>query len=118
MAKFLFVLSRGLEDPSRATRCMQLAYMAKQEGHEVSIFLVDDGVIFAKKGMCDNIVAATGDEMSTYMEFFTKEGVQISACTPCAVARQLNEKEFIENAKLDTAKTLIAIAAESKVFTF
>ena len=79
MAKFLFVLSRGLEDPSRGTRCMQLAHIAKQEGHDVSIFLVDDGVIYAKKGMCDNVVAPTGDEMSTYMEFLTQGQVPIYA---------------------------------------
>ncbi len=79
MAKFLFVLTRGLEDPSRATRCMQLAHVAKQEGHEVSVFLVDDGVIYAKKGMSDNIAAPTGDEMSTYMEFLTNGHVPIYA---------------------------------------
>jgi hypothetical protein len=30
----------------------------------------------------------------------------------------LDEKDLIANAKLDTAKTLIALAADSKVFTF
>jgi predicted peroxiredoxin len=79
MAKFLFVLTRGLEDPSSATRCMQLAHIAKQEGHDVSVFLVDHGVIFAKKGMSENIVAATGDEMSTYMEFLTQGEVPLYA---------------------------------------
>lgn len=69
MAKFLFVLSRGLEDPTRSTRCLQLAQIARQEGHEVHVFLVDDGVIFARKGMTENVVAPTGDEMHKYMEF-------------------------------------------------
>ena len=79
MAKFLFVLTRGLEDPSRATRCMQLANIAKEEGHDVSVFLVDHGVIYAKKGMSDNIVAATGDEMSSYMELLEQKKVPIFA---------------------------------------
>ena len=68
MAKFLFVLSRGLEDPTRSTRCLQLAQIAMQEGHEVRVFLVDDGVVFARKGMTENVVAPTGDEMAKYME--------------------------------------------------
>ncbi len=68
-----------MEDPSSATRCMQLAHIAKQEGHDVSVFLVDHGVIFAKKGMSENIVAATGDEMSTYMEFLTQGEVPLYA---------------------------------------
>jgi len=30
----------------------------------------------------------------------------------------LDEKDFIKTAKLDTAKTLISLAAESKILTF
>ncbi len=78
MSKFLFVLTRGLEDPSRATRCMQLAHIAKQEGHEVTIFLTDDGVIYGKKGMAENVVAATGDDMNTYMEMLERSQVPIN----------------------------------------
>lgn len=75
MAKFLFVLSRGLEDPTRATRCMQFAHIARTEGHEVSVFLVDDGVVYGKKGSAENVVAPTGDEMNTYMDFLVQGGV-------------------------------------------
>lgn len=67
MAKFLFVLSRGTEDPSRACRCMQLASFAQQAGHEVHVFLTDDAVYFGKQGMCDNVVAPTGDEMMAHV---------------------------------------------------
>jgi predicted peroxiredoxin len=75
MAKFLFVLSRGLEDPSRSTRCLQLAQIARQEGHEVLVFLVDDGVIFARKGMTENVVAPTGDRMRPYLDSLIQGGV-------------------------------------------
>ena len=68
MAKFLFVLATGTENPARGTRCMQLASVAKEEGHEVHVFLVDDGVAFAKKGASENVVAVTGDDMDTHME--------------------------------------------------
>ncbi len=118
MAKFLFVLSRGLEDPSRSVRCMQLASVAKQEGHEVTVFLVDDAVIYGKKGMSENVIAPTGDEMANHMEMLAKNEVKFLVCTPCAKARQIEEKDLMENARLDTAKTLIALAAESTVFTF
>jgi predicted peroxiredoxin len=79
MAKFLFILTRGTEDPSRATRCMQLALVAKQEGHEVHVFLTDEGVIFAKQGTADNIVAATGDEMANHMELLMQAKVPFYA---------------------------------------
>ncbi len=68
MAKFLFVLGTGMENPSRPTRCMQLAKVAHEEGHEVHIFLVDNAVFFGKEGMTENIVAPTGDEMDDHMQ--------------------------------------------------
>lgn len=77
MPKFLFVLTRGLEDPSRATRCMQLAHIAKQEGHDVDVFLTDEAVFLAKKGLAENVVAPTGDELSTYLEHLQKAEVPI-----------------------------------------
>jgi predicted peroxiredoxin len=68
MAKFLFVLATGTENPARGTRCLQLAGVAQEEGHEVHVFFVDDGVTFARKGASENIVAPTGDDMETHME--------------------------------------------------
>ena len=118
MAKFLFVLSRGTEDPIRSTRCIQFAKVAKETGHDVTIFLVEDGVMVAKLGMADNIKSPTGDELKTHLDYLVKEQVPILVCTPCAHARQLGPDELVSTARLDTAKTLIALAAESKVFTF
>ncbi len=62
MSKFLFVLTRGLEDPTRVTRTLQLAKAAKESGHEASLFLTDDAVVLVKEGMLDNVVSPTGDE--------------------------------------------------------
>jgi len=118
MAKFLFVLSRGTEDPTRSTRCIQFAKVAKETGHEVNIFLIEEGVMVAKVGMVDNIKSPTGDELKGHLDYLVKEKVPIFVCTPCANARQLGPDELVSTAQLDTAKTLIALAAESKVFTF
>lgn len=77
MADFLFVLTRGLEDPTRSTRCLQLAHMAKQEGHQVKVFLTDDGVWLAKRGLAENVVAPTGDDVNTYLEHLKQAQVPI-----------------------------------------
>jgi predicted peroxiredoxin len=44
MRKFLFVLSRGPEDSTRAGRCFQFAKIAADQGHQVTVFLVDDAL--------------------------------------------------------------------------
>jgi predicted peroxiredoxin len=79
MAKFLFVLTRGMEDPTRGVRCLQLAHVAKQAGHDVAVFLTDDAVLYAKKGMAENVVAPTGDDMNTFIESLTRENVTFYA---------------------------------------
>jgi predicted peroxiredoxin len=66
MGSFLFVLTRGLEDPTRVTRTLQLAMVAKERGNDVNIFLTDEAVLIAKKGMIDNVVAPTGDDAASH----------------------------------------------------
>ena len=118
MASFLFVLSRGLEDPTRATRTFQFAKLAMDDGNDVHVFLIDDAVVFARLGMADHIKAPTGDELKPYLEALVEGNVPIYVCTPCANNRMLDEGDFVKTAKLATGGTLINLAKESKVFTF
>ncbi len=77
ISKFVFVLTRGLEDPTRVTRTFQLAKAAHETGHEVSLFLTDDAVVVAKDGMADNIVAPTGDEAGSHLFYLVENKVPI-----------------------------------------
>jgi predicted peroxiredoxin len=77
MSKFVFLLTRGMEDPTRVTRSFQLAKAAHETGHEVSLFLTDDAVVLAKTGMVDNIVAPTGDEAGPHLFYLVKNNVPI-----------------------------------------
>jgi predicted peroxiredoxin len=77
MGKFMFVLTRGLEDPTRVTRTFQLAKAAKETGHEVNVFLTDDAVLLAKKGMIDNVAAPTGDEAGPHLYYLVQNKVPI-----------------------------------------
>lgn len=118
MAKFLFVLGRGLEDPTRATRCFQFAKLAKEDGNEVVVFLIDDGVIFARLGAAEHVKAPTSDELKPYLDYLIEHDTPIMVCTPCANNRFLDPEELVPGARLETGKTLIALAKESKVFNF
>lgn len=118
MAKFLFTLSRGLEDPTRATRTFMFAKFAKDAGHEVNIFLLDDAVVYARLGMAENIKAPTGDELKPYMDDLVEAGVPIHVCTPCANARVLDANDFVKTATLSTGHVFVELAAESKTLSF
>ncbi len=77
MGKFLFVMTRGIEDPTRVTRALQLATVAKEKDHDVNIFLTDDAVVIAKPGMVDQVKAPTGDEAKPYLDFLIEKEVPI-----------------------------------------
>ena len=118
MAKFLFILGSGLGDANSPTRCFQFAQVAHQEGHEVAIFLIDEGVVLARKGITQNIVAPTGEEMDLAMEYILANKIPIYVCTPCAKTRGVTEDVMVEGSEYAIAKKLIELAAESKVFNF
>ena len=118
MAKFLFVLTRGPEDPTRAVRCFQFAKIAADKGHEVTVFLVDDAVYFTNLSLSERIKAPTGDELMGYWKFLVDRGASMLVCKPCAESRLISEDELPPGCKIGTGVTLIDLAAESQVFTF
>ena len=56
-------MTRGIEDPTRVTRALQLAKEAKEQDHDVNVFLTDDAVVLAKPGMENQIKAPKGDKV-------------------------------------------------------
>ena len=73
---FLFVLDS--DDSNKVTRCFQFAQIAHSKGHDVNIFLIDDGVIWAVPGKAEGIKALTGDSADTYLDYIIKNKVPIS----------------------------------------
>ena len=118
MEGLFVVLNNGMDNSTRATRAFQMAKIAAEKGIDVVVFLVDDAVFLAKKGMADNVKAPTGDELKTYLEFLIQKKVPIYVCKPCAATRQIKEEELVENAKIETGYTLIDLTMERKVLYF
>lgn len=118
MSKFLFVLTRGPEDPTRAVRCFQFAKIAREKGHEVTVFLVDDAAYFTNLALAEWVKAPTGNDLITYWRFLVDHGASILVCKPCAETRMVGEDDLPPGAKIGTGVTLIDLADQAKVFTF
>ena len=118
MGNFLFILTRGLEDPTRVTRALQLAKAAKETGHEVNIFLTDDAVFLAKDGMLDNVIAPTGDEAASHYHYLLEKKVPIYLCIPCAKSRQIGEEDVDKSVQFAGAPKIFELGEESKILTF
>jgi predicted peroxiredoxin len=113
----VITVSCGTDNPNRSTRAIHLATVAQKEGKNVKLFLLDEGVYLAKKGMIDFLQAATGDVADDLMAHLQAFEVPILVCTPCAKARRISEDDLIEGARMATAMELIDISCKGTVIS-
>jgi predicted peroxiredoxin len=113
----LVILSCGTDNPNRTTRALFFAMVAHKEGKKTAVFLLDEGVYVAKKGMITNVKAATGDSADDHIAYLQEFGVPIYVCTPCAKSRQITEADLIPGAKMALGSELIKLACESTVIS-
>ena len=81
------------------------------------MFLLDEAVYPAKKGVIENIKAATGDAADDHLAFLQEYEVPILVCTPCTVSRQITETDLIENARMATGDKMVDLACDSAVIS-
>lgn len=113
----LIILSCGTDNPNRSTRAIHLAKVAKENGKNVAVFLLDEAVYIAKKGVADHLKAATGDVADDLLAYLQEYEVPIYACTPCAKSRQISETDLIKGAQMGTAVKMIEMACNSTVIS-
>jgi predicted peroxiredoxin len=113
----LVILSCGTDNPNRATRAAFMAMVAHKEGKNVTLFLLDDGVYIAQKGVAENIKAATGDSCDDHLTYLQSQGIPILACTPCAKSRRIGEADLIEGARMGTGVEMIHLACDAAVIS-
>ena len=116
MANFLFILRSS--DNEKATRCFQFAKIAHSKGHQVNLFLIDSGVVWAEQSREATEKTMTGDCVADYLPYLIENEVPTGVCTPCAKNRHLDEANFNSNMILDGGPHLIDMAAESQIFNF
>jgi sulfur relay (sulfurtransferase) complex TusBCD TusD component (DsrE family) len=75
MVNFLFVLSE--DDNEKATRCFQFAKIAKEKGHQVNLFFIDDGVLWADKNRDFAVKTPTGDCPDDYLPYLVENEVPV-----------------------------------------
>lgn len=113
----VITLSCGTDNPNRATRAIFLAMVAHQEGKQVTLFLLDEAVYLARKGVADHLRSATGDAADDHLAYLEAHEVPILVCTPCAATRKIPESELLDNARLAGAVELIRLACDATVIS-
>jgi sulfur relay (sulfurtransferase) complex TusBCD TusD component (DsrE family) len=87
------------------------------KGKTFTLFLLDEAVYLAKKGLIDHLRAATGDIADDLMTYLQANGVPVLVCTPCAKARGISESDLIYGARMGTAIELIHQACDAAVIS-
>jgi predicted peroxiredoxin len=113
----IIALSCGTNDTNRATRAIHLATVSHKEGKNTTLFLLDEGVYLAKKGIITHVRAATGDIADDLLSYLQAHEVPILVCTPCAKARQVMEEDLIEGSRMASAAELINMSCDAAVIS-
>lgn len=113
----VITIACGTDNPNRSTRAIHLATVAHRQGKNATLFLLDEAVYLAKKGLLDNLRAATGDVADDLMTYLQANSVPVLVCTPCAKARGISEQDLIEGARMGTAVELINLACDATVIS-
>ena len=109
--RFVVALSKGKDDPDRATVAFTLANAAIGSDQETVVFLSSEGVRLAVDGYADDVAEAGFKPLKQLMTDFTEAGGQIYTCLPCFNKRGLRADEIVPGAAIVGGPKLVAFMA-------
>jgi len=117
--KICFFITNGLENAPRATRALQMAKIAKEQGNDVTVVLIDDAVIWAQLGMSEGIRATTEEPMKSFIDYLLEKGALFYTCKACMSRRYLSPDDLLNGVKIESLPHFVRIASESdSIITF
>lgn len=120
--KFVFILKHSYDDPDIAAGAMQLATNMKAFDVELDFFLMDKGVLLAKKGFAETLTWQKRDEFSPVADLLktlTEDfGVKFYICASCVKHYGLDKVELIKNAEIRPGSFLGEMLLERQALTF
>ncbi|RFC34594.1 MAG: uncharacterized protein involved in oxidation of intracellular sulfur [Candidatus Nitrotoga sp. MKT] len=112
MTTFIISGSRGTDDPTMATLPFMAAKAAKEQGHDVVLWLWNEAVTLGRKGTADHIHGVNLTPLKELLATVQAAGVQIWVCGACAVARQIMVEDLVTGASIKGMPDYIKAVAE------
>jgi predicted peroxiredoxin len=120
--KFVFIITSSYDRPDVVAGAMQLATNMKAFDVELDFFLMDNGVLLAKKGFAETLTWQKKDEFSPVHELLktlTEDfGVKFYICASCVKHYELDKVELIENSEVKPGSFLGEMLLERQSLTF
>jgi len=119
MARFLISGSRGTDDPTLATLPFMAAKTAKEQGHDVVLWLWSEAVTLGRKGTADHVIGVNLTPLKDLLAAVQAAHIPLWVCGACAVARQVKEQDLVAGATIKGMPDYIqAVAERDKVISF
>jgi len=112
MATFIISGSRGTDDPTMATLPFMAVKTAKEQGHDVVLWLWNEAVTLGRKGVADHVIGVNLTPLKELLAAVQGAGVPIWVCGACAVARQISGADLVAGATIKGMPDYIKAVAE------
>jgi uncharacterized protein involved in oxidation of intracellular sulfur len=113
MAKLMIAAAHGTDNPTMATLAFIAAKVATDEGHQVTLWLQNEAVVLAKKGIVDGVQGVGLKPLKELAAALEAANVSLWVCQACAVTRQISPADLVPNAIFKTMGDYIKGTLES-----
>lgn len=120
--KFVFIVTHSVQRTDVVAGALQLATNMKALDIELDFFLMDEGVLLARKGFAETLIWQKKDEfspiadlMKTLIEDFD---VKFYICASCVKHYELDKAELIRNSQVKPGSFLGEMLLERQPLTF
>jgi uncharacterized protein involved in oxidation of intracellular sulfur len=102
-----------------ATLPFMAAKAAKDQGHDVVLWLWNEAVTLGRKGVADHVTGVNLTPLKDLLAALQASGVPIWVCGACAVARQVGAADLVAGAIIKAMPDYInAVAEREKSIAF
>jgi predicted peroxiredoxin len=112
MATFIVSGSRGTDDPTMATLPLMAAKVAKEQGHDIILWLWNEAVTLGRRGVAAHVTGVNLTPLKDLLAAIQAAGIPIWVCGACAVARQITEADLVQGATIKNMGDYIKAVAE------
>ena len=112
MARLLYVLVHSTADPRRAAVGLEAAAAAAEGGHDVALWLADEGVRLAVKGVTDALLEDGPRPASQSLAALQAKGATLHVAEPCFRSRGFEADQLVDGAATAEPGALAARVAD------
>ncbi|MFN3740260.1 MAG: DsrE family protein [Thermodesulfovibrionales bacterium] len=120
--KFVFIITHSYDNPDKVAGALQLATNMKALDIILDIFLMDRGVLLAKKGFAKTLTWQKKDEFSPIADLLktlTEDfDVKLYICASCVKHYELDKVELLKNSEIRPGTFLAEMLLEREGLTF